>query len=324
VEAVFELLVSADAIVPDYDTAIFRLQDEWGLPDVHPNWVSAPPGFGAKWCFARLQRDRRLAPTALEILAIPYHPPDPADRPPGYPFLPEIAASQGQRPARNHSTVVSAVDVMGAMARIHTAGGECRLDPPDGTLPFPRLWLGFSPDRPDEYRPGTDGGLRLELIPHQPLAMPSPDPAAHQPPLAPGAPMRIVARTILVDDLALTLATLETNLGWEPASVAAGHDGVRRARFPFAYPGSAILELAQPDDDSNPEGRFAAEWGSGPFSARIVVTGVTALRERFVARDVPHELLPPALPGEGSRLFRPADPILGTAFEFVEEDPEAS
>jgi hypothetical protein len=324
VAAVFELLVSADAIVPDYDGAISRLQNEWGLPDVHPNWVSAPPGFGAKWCFARLQRDRRFAPTALEVLAIPYHPPDPADRPPGYPYLPEIAASQGQRPARNHSTVVSAQDVMAAMVRIQAAGGECRLDPPDETLPFPRLWVGFSPDRPGVYQPATDGGLRLELIPHQPLAMPSPDPAARQPPLAPGAPVRIVARTILVDDLAVTLAALEANLGWEPASVAVGGEGVRRARFRFAYPGSAILELVQPDDDSSCEGRFVAAWGSGPFSARIAVNDVTALRDRLVAADVPHEVLPPALDAEAPRLFRPADPGLGTAFEFVEEGPQAT
>jgi hypothetical protein len=210
------------------------------------------------------------------------------------------------------------------MARIQAAGGECRLDPPDDTLPFPRLWVGFSADRPDVYRPPTDGGLRLEVIPHQPLAMPLPDPAARQPPLAPGAPVRIVARTIIVDDLAVTLAALEANLGWEPASVVAGGDGVRRARFRFAYPGSAVLELAQPDDDSSCEGRFAAAWGSGPFSARVAVTDVTALRERFVAAAVPHEVLPPALPAEAPRLFRPAEPDLGTAFEFVEEGPEAT
>src|ERR1035437_4283982 len=97
----FELLVSGDAVAPDHDIAVARCQEEWGLPTVHPNWTSAPQGAGGKWSFARLQRDRRLAPTALEILGIPYLPPAPDQRPPGYAYLPEIAASQGERPVRN-------------------------------------------------------------------------------------------------------------------------------------------------------------------------------------------------------------------------------
>jgi hypothetical protein len=314
--------VSADAVVPDYETAVSRLQQEWGLPDVHPNWESAPPGFGARWCFARLQRDRRYAPTALEILAIPYRPPAPADRPPGYAYLPEIAASQGERPVRNHSTVVSALDVMAVMARVRAAGGKYRLDPPDDTLPFPRLWVGFSAGRPGVYEPATDGGIRLEVIPHEALSMPPADPELRQPPLSPGAPLRIVARTILVDSLTVTLAALESNLGWKPDQIAAGEDGVRRARFRFAYPRSAILELAQADDVSSPEGRFSAAWGSGPFSVRMTVTDLEALRQHLVARDVPHVVLPPALPAEAPRLFRPADRDLGTAFEFIEDGPD--
>lgn len=320
----FELLVSGDAVVPDYDVAVARCQDEWGLPPVHPNWVSAPPGAGGKWCFARLQRDRRLAPTALEILGIPYHPPTPDERPAGYAYLPEIAASQGSRPVRNHSTVVSAIDVRPIAERIGAAGGECRLDPPDATLPFPRLWVGFSPDRPDSYEPSTDGGIRLEVIPHAPLAMPDPDPGTTWPALVAGAPRRVVARTILVDDLDATLGALDRNLGWAPDSLVTADDGVRRACFSFPYPRSATLELAQPEGGGSEEATFLAAWGPGPFSIRIAVNGMSALEERMAVAGVPHRRLPPATPGGQLRLFRPPERDLGTAFEFVDPTVDAT
>jgi hypothetical protein len=316
---VFELLVSGDAVVPDYDAAVERCSREWGLPPVHPNWVSAPPGAGGKWCFARLQPDRRLAPTAFEILGIPFHPPAPGDLPDGYAYLPEIAAVQGERPARNHSTVVSATAVEPIAERIHAAGGECRLDGPDAMLPFPRLWVGFSPTRPGEYSPGTDGGLRIEVIPHSALAMPNPDPQPEPVPLAAGAPVRIVARTLVVDDLDGTLSALNTNLGWEPDAVNTGVDGVRRARFEFAYPRSAVLEVAGPEDDSSPEGRFLAQWGTGPFSIRIAVTDLATLEGRYAATGVALERLPEVDANEGPRLYRAAERNIGTALEFVEE-----
>ena len=318
----FELLVSGDAVVPDHDEAVARCEREWGLPPVHPNWTSAPPGAGGKWSFARLQRDRRLAPTALEILGIPYHPPAPEHRPDGYAYLPEIAASQGDRPVRNHSTVVSVADVAAVAERIAAAGGQCRLDAPDATLPFPRLWVGFTADRPDTYDAATDGGIRLELIPHQALAMPDPGPGPDLPgpTLDPGAPVRITARTVLVDDLDACLAVLEANLGWAPTTVATGRQGERRARFSFRYPRSATLELVAPAG-SGAEAEFLAAWGPGPFSVRIAVTDVATLRRRFVARGVPHEMLPAIDHGDPPRLFRPPERRLGTGFEFVPESP---
>jgi hypothetical protein len=313
----FELLVSGDAVVADHDMAVARCQEEWALPAVHRNWTSAPPGAGSKWSFARLQRDRRLAPTAFEILGIPYDAPGPDERPEGYAYLPEIAEAQGDRPVRNHSTVVSTLDLDEVVARLTATGGEFRLDPPHAQMPFPRLWIGFSDAHPDRYDPATDGGLRLEVLPHAPLGMPDPVPAPEPVPLEPGAPVRIVARTVLVTELDAVLLTLATNFDWHPATDRKGDDGVRRARFSFPYPGSALLEIAEPDRTSV-EGKFLGAWGPGPFSVRIAVNGLAARQDRFAAAGVPHELLPPAGAGEAPRLLRPADRALGTAFEFVE------
>jgi hypothetical protein len=314
---VFELLVSGDAVVADHDYAIAQCQAEWRLPAVHRNWTSAPSGAGAKWSFARLQRDRRLAPTALEILGIPYDPVAPDQRPFGYAYLPEIAAAQGDRPVRNHSTVVSTGNLDATVARLEATGGHFRLDPPKADMPFPRLWVGFSVDDPGVYDPGTDGGLRIEILPHAALAMPDPDVAARPVPLDAGAPVRIVARTMLVEDLDPVLAAVETHLGWRPTTDREGSDRARRARFEFSYPDSAVLEVVQPQPASE-EGKFLASWGPGPFSIRIAVNDVHALQRHLVAEGVPLEELPPIGHGEKHRLFRPPVSALGTAFEFVD------
>jgi hypothetical protein len=313
----FELLMSGDAVVPDHDAAVAQCQREWGLPAVHRNWTATPPGSGAKWSFARLQRDRRLAPTALEILGIPYGSSDPEERPAGYAYLPEIAASQGDRPVRNHSTVVTSADLGAVAERLTATGGRFRLDEADANLPFSRLWIGFSHQDADRYEPETDGGLRLEVLPHDRLGMPEPGLAPEVVPLGPGAPVRMVARTVLVSDLDAVLLALDRHFGWRPETVDDGDDGVRRARFAFTYPDSAVLEIAQPDGRSA-EGEFLRQWGPGPFSVRIAVNGLDELQRHFVAEQVPHRILPPAGGKETSRLFRPPERALGTAFEFVE------
>jgi hypothetical protein len=314
---VFELLVSGDAVVADHDDAIARCQAEWHLPAVHRNWTSAPPGAGAKWSFARLQRDRRLAPTALEILGIPYQTVAPDQWPVGYAYLPEIAAAQGDRPVRNHSTVISTGDLEATVARLEATGGRFRLDPAKEDMPFPRLWIGFSLEDPGVYDPGTDGGLRIEILPHAALNMPDPEVASQPVPLESGAPVRIVARTMLVEQLDPVLAALETHLAWRPATDRVGGDGARRARFEFAYPDSAVLEVVQPDRASE-EGKFLDSWGPGPFSIRIAVNDVPALQRHLVAEGVPHAELAATGDGEPHRLFRPPDAALGTAFEFLE------
>jgi len=315
----FELLVSGDAVVADHDAALAYCQYEWGLPAGRPDWTAAPLGVGAKWTFARIQHDRRQAPTALEILGIPYQPPGLDERPQGYPYLPEIAASQGSRPVRNHSTVVSTRDVYRVAQMLERTGGDFRLDEPDSVLPFPRLWIGFSPSDPGRYRPNTDGGLRLEVIPHEVLSMPEPEPDALADPLGPGAPVRIVARTLLVRDLSTTLNALNENFGWCPEQVTEGPDNELRSQFTFPYPRSARLEVVQPNP-SGIEGVFLKRWGPGPYSIRIAVNGLDVLRRRFMSAQIPHQLLPPTTSGRPSLILRGPERLIGTAFEFVEND----
>ncbi|MGX7678804.1 hypothetical protein ACSMXN_07885 [Jatrophihabitans sp. DSM 45814] len=313
----FELLVSGDAVVPDHDAALRQCQQEWLLPDQRPQWTVESPALGAKWTFARVQADRRAAPTALEVLGVPFKAPAPAERGVGYAFIPEIAAAQGTRPSRTHSTVLSTTDLDAVAARLAAAGAKFRLDQPDGIFPFPRLWVGFSPSGGELYDPSADAGLHLEVIPHEPLLMPALD-AEFVPPLpARGLPVNVVARTIVLPDVNAALHTLDANLGWRPSSDATAPDGTRRARFAFPYPRSAALELVEPAFGSA-EADFLDQWGPGPFSSRIAVRDLDALEERLAVAGIRCTYLPAAQPGEPKRLLRPAEWRLGTALEFVE------
>jgi hypothetical protein len=132
-----------------------------------------------------------------------------------------------------------------------------------------------------------------------------------------GAPVRLIARTILVDDLEGVIDVLDTHLGWVPNTVRSGSDGVRRACFEFAYPGSAILEVIQPSKPGV-EADLLAAWGPGPFSVRIAVNGLDLLRNRFRSKDIPHLDLPPVAGTTSPRLYRPPIFELGTAFEFID------
>ncbi len=315
----FELLVSADAVVPDHDAAVAQCQDEWGLPYVDPKWTVAPEGTGGKWTFIRLRKDRRLAPTAFEILGIPYHPPDPDHRPTDYAYLPEIAASQGSRPARNHSTVLSTLDFPAVLDTLTATGADFRLDQPHPRLPAPRLWIGFSDEHPDVYDPRTDGGLRLEILPHEAFRLPPASAELSSDSVEEGEQLRVVSRTIVVDDLDAVRRTLDEHLHWGPASDRTGPDGVRRATFHFAYSNSATLEVIEPSLPAV-EADVLQRWGPGPFSIRIEVDDLDALRDRLLRKKVPHTELPPVADDSPPRVYRPATFELGTAFEFVPAD----
>lgn len=315
----FEYLVSGDAIAPDHDAALRQCQQEWGLPEQRSHWTVEMPGLGAKWTFARIQADRRAAPTALEILGVPFRRPAAAERRPGYAFMPEIAASQGDRPARNHSTVLSTNDMEAVADRLSSAGARFRRDDADEFLPFSRLWLGFSQSGGEVYDPSADAGLRIEIIPHDKLLMPEPDNTFVPPLPEPGSPVRMVARTLLVPELDAALTTLDRNLGWQASSDSTGEDRTRRVRFSFPYPRSADLELVAPGPGTV-EDAFLQQWGPGPFSSRIAVRGLGLIEQRLVGAGVTPSRLPPARPGEADRLLRPAEWVLGTALEFVENE----
>lgn len=139
--------------------------------------------------------------------------------------------------------------------------------------------------------------------------------------VADGAAVRILARTLVVDDLSKTVGLYERNFGWEPVGPPSrGADGVLRARFQPTYPRGAALELLEPEPSvASYEADFARAYGHGACSIRFAVHNLATARERLsslgVTRVEAH-----ALDGGGSRLIRPAEYALGTAFELVEWD----
>ena len=316
----FELLASADVLVDDHDVVLRRWQDAAGLPAQNPRWTLTPPGTGTRWTYARLGRDRHRSPTELEVIS-PWDVPPPGPRPEGYPYIGEIADAQGDRPSKLHSTVVSTHHFDEVVSRLQTTGAPHRVDAPDTNLPFPRLWVGFHPDRPDVYDPAADGGIRIEVLPHAVLGYPDPSaPPKEEEDRPPGTMRRIVARLILVDDLDDILARLERHFAWSPTSVAEPEDGSRRARLGFDHPASAVLELVQaaPGEGSRAS-RFARRWASGAYAIRFAVDDLGAAAEDLAARRTPFEHHP-LHDGSGREgLVVPIDVGLGCEVELVEE-----
>ncbi|MDP2014515.1 MAG: hypothetical protein Q8L05_09855, partial [Actinomycetota bacterium] len=289
----FELLASADTVAPDHDVATRMCQQEWGLPEQKQAWVVSSPPLGAKWTYARVNLSRHEAPTFLNILGLPFHPPARNERPSGYAFLPEIAAAQGLRPARNHATVVASRDLDSVAQRLHEAGVRFRYDPPDENLAIARIWVGFTEGMEDSYDPAADAGLRLEVIPYEAVQQPRTAMPPDETRTVPGTGIRIAARTLLMRNLDTRISTLESVFEWRPQSDHIAANGTRRVRFSFANPRSAIIELVDPARDSV-ESDFLEEWGEGPFSIRLEVPDVASVQDRLQSCDAPWMWLPPA------------------------------
>jgi hypothetical protein len=133
--------------------------------------------------------------------------------------------------------------------------------------------------------------------------------------------VRIVARTLIVDDLADVVRRYAEHFGWDPETPPArGADGVTRARYRPSYPNSAVLELIEPDVGvPGYESAFAREHGAGACSIRFAVRDLGAAAKRMESLGVP-VVVAAGLDGAADRLIRPAEFALGTAFEFVEWD----
>jgi hypothetical protein len=217
-EPPFDALMSADALVPDHDAATDVFVRELGMQRLPDRHIHRPSGQSATWSVPRIHPDRGIAPTMLEILDA--EPPDPStSRPNDYAYLPEIAASPGDRPIRCHSTPVGAGDLDAVVERLARSGARHRLDEPTERLPFRRLWVGFTSDEPGVYDPAVDGWLRLEVIPSAANRLslgltPAPVPAKD------GTVVRVLAKTFLVSDLAESLHALEKHFDWHSETCA--------------------------------------------------------------------------------------------------------
>lgn len=277
------MLASADLFVPSAPEAYAHIQPILGLYEPRGAWLQEWPawGFDARWC--RVNLDLTVAPTHLEIIA-PLSAPDPST---GHPGLQEVYDAQGSRAYKTHSTPVATDDIEGLVRRLTDAGATFRLDEPEAPLDFHRLWLGRDADRPGEYDPAADGGLYLEFIPAMGFPVPGPGALPVAPP--PDHPaVRIARRTMIVPDLEDSLRTLDTHLGWEPAGPVERRADGTYATFGFAHPGSAVLEVVQPTDADSLVGRYAGEWGPGPYGMTIEVGDLEAVPARLAELGVGH------------------------------------
>jgi hypothetical protein len=315
----FDILIAGDAYVPDHDAAVRQAAAELGTRPLDPKRFVKTPDQRIVWSYNRIHPDLRVAPTVLEFLAtMPDADGWVADE--HYDFVPEIAAAQGKRPARLHSTSVGVRDIDVLADRLASLGVTHRVAEPSQRYPFRRLWVGNHPDRPYVHDPAADGGTHLEFLPTAVLRLPDPGPV--DPPVVDeGVAVRITARTLLVADLSDTLQRYEKHFDWAPVSAPSrGADGVLRARFRPDYPRGAELELIEAGPSAQGyEADFVRTHGPGACSIRVAVRDVAAAHERLGGLGVSC-VRGAELDGVGERLIRPAEFKLGTAFELVEWD----
>jgi hypothetical protein len=277
---VFDLLINAEVFVDDVAVAERVFVDALGFPEPRPTWSGQEPGFGFTWLFARVHPSLKVSPTRVEAMAVA--PVDPSvDARLTITFLPQLLAAQGDRPWKTHANELATSDIGGVEARLERNGCRYYSMPRDELLPFTRLWLGWTAADPGRYRPDDDGGLFLEICETAGLTQ-SPDffEPGPEPDLPPGAFVRVVRRSWLVNDLDATVAALDRNFGLH--SVAGierdEHLGCLQALFRFTHPHSAELEVLEPVAAGAAKESLDA-WGPGSWAIRIGVNDLAAKAE---------------------------------------------
>ncbi len=284
----FDLLMSADMMLPDPDGMAELLINKLGVHG-HPKWRQAFDDHPYIAHFLRVHKSLAVAPTRLEPQ---WH----LDREnPGDPmfheFLESLKDYQGRhRPMITHALVLS---LHGPKFEVFVEKLMRRRLPfrmaqrtPD--MPFDRLWLGTTPERP-HYSPEVDGGLCIEVMPMEPLQMPADTFAV--PPMQPreqkpGDMVRVTARGFLVRDLDHTLRCCSSNLDWEPVGQVESlrSEGIRRAVMPFTVANSAALHLIEPTYWDSDAGHYINNWGPGLYYIRIAVNDLQAKADDLRAR----------------------------------------
>lgn len=319
----FDLLMSADMMVPDPDAMTEKLVDKLGIYK-HERWRQAFDNHPYIAHFLRVHKSLAVSPTRVEPQ---WH----LDRPnPGDPlfhdFLESLKEFQGRhRPMITHSIVLAIHgDKFNALVeKLMRRRLAFRMAQRTDEMPFDRLWLGVTPEKP-YYEPSVDGGLCIEVMPMEPLQMP-PDTFAEPPvqprDLKPGDMVRVTARGYLVRDLDETLRRCAANLDWEPSEpIQTLHDeGYRRARMGFTLANSATLDIIEATRWDSEAGLYVNSWGPGPYYIRIGVHGLAAKAEDLRARGTAFKWIEASEAVGGKSLIR-IDPkeLDGQLFEFEE------
>ena len=318
----YELLMSADMMVPHPDATARMLVDRLGLA-THPNWRQAFPDHPYVAWFLRTHKSLAVAPTRIE-------PQGHLDRPnTGDPLFPEHLHSlidfQGPaRPVKTHSTVLIVDDLRPVVERLEAQKQPFRIARITPEMTWDRLWVGVTPEH-CQYEPSVDGGLCLEIMECWPLQMPESAWEAPEPRDAkPGDMVRITSRGYIVRDLDDTLARIDRNLGLVPEGPVERLDdeGYRHASIGFNMRHSAKLDLIQPTDFRSLTGYYLHNWGPGPYSFRISVVGLEAKAEDLRARGTNFEWVESSSAVDGRSLIR-VDPesLDGLVCEFEEHIP---
>lgn len=316
----FDLLLSGDLMVSDPDDMAARIVGKLGLHG-HPNWRQGFANHPYVAHFLRAHKSLAVSPTRVE----PQGHLDSANE--GDPFFPlylkSLEAFQGPfRPIKTHATVLVARDFGAVVERLSRRRQPFRLARVTPEMPFDRLWVGCTPERPD-YQPSVDGGLCVEVMPLDPLQMPA-DTFLTPPPeprgLGPGDPVRVVSRGFLVRDLDDTLRRLSENLDFEPAAPVETlvESGYRRARMGFSLPHSATLDLIEPTRWDSEMGRYLHNWGPGPHYIRISVNGLAAKADDLRTRGTRFSLMEHCEAVDGGLIRVDPAEFDGAIFEFVE------
>jgi Glyoxalase/Bleomycin resistance protein/Dioxygenase superfamily len=285
----FDALASADFLVPDRDAAVAMVQQVIGLGEPKPRWSHGGPGAGHRVTFCRANPTLAVSPTLIELI-------EAADVDPGrsitevVPNVGGLAVLQGDRPLKTHGAPVASSSVDDLIERARSRGVRHWVQRSSAAYPFNRLWMGITADDLAGYRPESDGGLMLEVVPTVTLMIPPEAidaPADTADAAEPGGMIRTASRGFLTDDLDRSLDALADFLAWEPElGPENGESGSRRAVLGFRVRRSARIELLAPAPDSQ-EGRFLQQWGPGIWHVRIAVRDLAAKADDLRSRGTP-------------------------------------
>jgi hypothetical protein len=307
-----ESLVTADLSVRDPDAVAKLVVDRLGLPMWEDKWVHDWPETRYKAYFLRVQRDRTIAPTALEVIG-----PHPVGGwQPGQEGVHEL---QGDRPMKTHATVFSVPEVEPYRDRLAALGAPFKYDPGSATTPFAKLFVGIG-SNPFSYDPSFDSGMFVELVPTSSMRL---RPEIEHPPTTPGvaegAPVRVASRAYLVDDIDDTLRVIERTFGWEPAGPVrrSEADGSLVATYAGRLPSSATFEVLQPVADGGPVADHHATYGSGAYRITFAVNGLEAAGRALGERGVDFTL-EEGTGADPDRVRIDPSSVGGLVFDFVE------
>jgi hypothetical protein len=318
----FDLLMSADMMLEDPDGMADLLHEKLGIHK-HERWRQAFDNHPYIAHFLRVHKSLAVAPTRVEPQ---WH----LDKPnPGDPFFHDFLESlkdyQGRhRPMLTHAVVITLrmPQFSALIDKLMRRELPFRMAQRTAEMPFDRLWLGTTPEKP-VYSPEVDGGLCIEIMGTEPLQMPAEIflPKVTQPRDAkPGDMVRITSRGFLVRNLDDVLWRLSTNLDWEPASLdQLNSEGYRRARMGFNCVGSASLDLIQPTFWDSDAGHYLNNWGPGLYYIRIGVNDLRAKADDLSKRGVKYTWVESSEAVDGRALLK-VDPsqLRGQMFEFEE------